>query len=127
MEDLYIYKTIKEYYSIRKENIPEKVLSLLKNIEPYLKDVSDFLEELQLECSIVMPEDITFQFFQFEFERIINNYKITFRLDCDLEQEFWFTIEDINNNNYIFPEYRRWLLVKSIDSMRKQLRDWTDL
>ena len=88
MEDLYIYKTIKEYYSIRKENIPEKVLSLLKNIEPYLKDVSDFLEELQLECSIVMPEDITFQFFQFEFERIINNYKITFRLDCDLEQEF---------------------------------------
>lgn len=123
MEDLYIYKTIKEYYSIRKENVPEKVLSLLKNVEPYLKDISDFLEELQLECSVVIPEGITYQF---EFERIINNYKITFRLDCDLDQEFWFTIEDINNN-YIFPEYRRWLLVKSIDSMRKQLSDWTDL
>ena len=123
MEDLYIYKTIKDYYSIRKENVPEKVLSLLKNIEPYLKDVSDFLEELQLECSIVMPEGITCQF---EFERIINNYKITFRLDCDLEQEFWFTIEDINNNNYIFPEYRPWILIKHIDSMRQQLRDWID-
>lgn len=124
MENLYIYKTTKEYYSIRKENVPEKVLSLLKNVEPYLKDISDFLEELQLECSIVMPEGNTHQF---EFERIINNYKITFRLDCDLEQEFWFTIEDINNNNYIFPEYRRWLPVKSIDSMCKQLSDWTDL
>lgn len=124
MEDLYIYKIIEEYFFNKKEKIPGTTLSLLKNIEPYLKDVSDFLKELQLECSIVMPEGITYQF---EFERIINNYKITFRLDCDLEQEFWFTIEDINNNNYIFPEYRRWLLVKSIDSIRKQLLDWTDL
>lgn len=124
MKDLYIYKIVEEYYSIRKENVPKKVLSLLKRVEPYLKDISDFLEELQLECSVVMLESITFQF---EFEHIINNYKITFRLDCNLEQEFWFTIEDIKNNNYIFPEYRRWLLVKSIDSMRKQLSDWTDL
>ena len=124
MEDLYIYKIIEEYFFNKKEKIPGTTLSLLKRVEPYLKDVSDFLKELQLECSIVMPEGITYQF---EFERIINNYKITFRLDCDLEQEFWFTIEDINNNNYIFPEYRRWLPVKSIDSMRKQLRDWTDL
>ena len=123
MKDLYIYKTIKEYYSIKKENVPKKVLSLLKNIEPYLKDISDFLEELQLKCSVAIPDGNTFQF---EFERIINNYKITFRLDCDLEQEFWFTIEDINNNNYIFPEYRRWLPVKSIDLMRKQLSDWID-
>lgn len=124
MEDLYIYKTIKDYYLLKSENIPQNTLSLLKNIESYLKDISDFLEELQLECSVARPTSITCQF---EFERIINNYKITFRLDCDLEQEFWFTIEDINNNNYIFPEYRRWLPVKSIDSMRKQLLDWTDL
>ena len=125
MEDLYIYKIIEKYFFNKKEKIPGVVLSLLKNIEPYLKDVSDFLEELQLECPIVMPDG---NISQFEFERIINNYKITFRLDCDLEQEFWFTIEDINNNNnYIFPEYRRWLPVKSIDSMRKQLSDWTDL
>ena len=124
MKDLYIYKIVEKYFFNRKEKIPGVVLSLLKNVKPYLNDVSDFLEELQLECSIVMPEGITYQF---EFERIINNYKITFRLDCDLEQEFWFTIEDINNNNYIFPEYRRWIPVESIDSMRKQLSDWTDL
>ena len=124
MKDLYIYKIVEKYFFNRKEKIPGVVLSLLKNVKPYLNDVSDFLEELQLECSIVMLEGITYQF---EFERIINNYKITFRLDCDLEQEFWFTIEDINNNNYIFPEYRRWIPVESIDSMRKQLSDWTDL
>ena len=124
MEDLYIYKTIKDYYLLKSENIPQNILSLLKNIESYLKDISDFLEGLQLECSVAMPEGITYQF---EFERIINNYKITFRLDCDLEQEFWFTIEDINNNNYIFPEYKTWILVERIDLIRTQLSDWTDL
>ena len=124
MEDLYIYKTIKDYYLLKSENIPQNILSLLKNIESYLKDISDFLEELQLECSVAMPEGITYQF---EFERIINNYKVTFRLDCDLEQEFWFTIEDINNNNYIFPEYKTWILVERIDLIRTQLSDWTDL
>ena len=123
MEDLYIYKIVEEYYSIRKEKIPKEVLSLLKRVEPYLKDISNFLEELQLECSVVIPKGVTHQF---EFKRAINNYKATFGLDC-VAEEFWFTIEDINNNNYIFPEYRRWLLVKSIDSMRKQLSDWTDL
>ena len=124
MEDLYIYKIIKEYYSLGKKTVPKVALSLLKRVEPYLKDVSDFLEELQLDCSTAMPEGITYQF---EFERIINNYKITFRLDCDLEQEFWFTIEDINNNNYIFPEYKTWILVERIDLIRTQLSDWTDL
>lgn len=123
MEDLYIYKIVEEYFFNKKEKIPVVILSLLKNIEPYLKDVSDFLEELQLECSIVMPKGAIRQF---EFKHIINNYEVKFGLDC-VAKEFWFSIEDINNNNYIFPAYRSWLLVKSIDSMRKQLSDWTDL
>lgn len=83
MDDLYIYKIVEEYYSIKKEKIPKKVLSLLKRVEPYLKDVSDFLEELQLWCSAVILKGVTHQF---EFKRAINNYKATFGLDCVAEE-----------------------------------------
>ena len=83
MDDLYIYKIVEEYYSVKNEKIPKKVLSLLKRVEPYLKDISDFLEELQLECSAVVPKSIMHQF---EFKRAINNYKVTFGLDCVAEE-----------------------------------------
>lgn len=122
MKDLYIYKIVEEYFFNKKEKIPGVVLSLLERVEPYLKDISDFLEELQLECSLVMLEGIAYQF---EFERIINNYKITFRLDCDLGQEFWFSIVDASH--YVFPDHaEHWTSIHNVELLRKQLNDWID-
>ena len=83
MDDLYIYKIVEEYFFNKKEKIPKKVLSLLKRVEPYLKDISDFLEELQLECSVAIPSNVTHQF---EFRRAINNYKVALGLDCVAEE-----------------------------------------
>lgn len=121
MDDLYIYKIVEEYYSIKNEKIPGAALSLLKRVEPYLKDVSDFLEELQLECSIVMPKSIIHQF---EFERIINNYKIKFGLDC-VAEEFWFSIADASHS--VFPDHAvHWISTHNVELLRKQLSDWID-
>ena len=119
MEDLYIYKTIKDYYLLKSKNIPQATLSLLKNIEEYLKDISDFLEELQLECSVVIPKGVTHQF---EFKRIINNYKATFGLDC-VAKEFWFSI--IDASHCVFPEHAvHWISANNVELLRAQLSDW---
>ena len=85
MEDLYIYKQIKEYYALKGEPVPKVAFSLLKKVEPYLKDISDFLEELHLECTVVIPTGVTRQF---EFMRAIDNYIIAFDLDCGPGKEF---------------------------------------
>lgn len=95
MDDLYIYKTIKEYYSIRKENVPKKVLSLLKNVEPYLKDISYFLEALHLQCEEAVPYGYACQF---EFRRTETNYEIRLGLDCE-DSTFYFSIR-INNSDW---------------------------
>lgn len=121
MEDLYIYKIIEEYFFNKKEKIPKKVLSLLKMVEPYLKDISDFLEELQLECSVVILKGVTHQF---EFKRIINNYKATFGLDC-VAKEFWFSICDASH--CVFPDHAvHWISAYNVELLRKQLSDWID-
>ena len=122
MEELYIYKIVEEYFFNKKEKIPKKALSLLKNVEPYLKDISDFLEELQLECYIVIPKSIVRQF---EFKRIINNYKATFGLDC-VAEEFWFSIADASHS--VFPDRAvHWMSTHNVELLRKQLSDWADL
>ena len=121
MDDLYIYKIVEEYYSVKNEKIPKKVLSLLKRVEPYLKDISDFLEELQLECSVVIPKGVTHQF---EFKRIINNYKATFGLDC-VAEEFWFSIADARH--CVFPDHAvHWISTHNVELLHKQLNDWID-
>lgn len=121
MDDLYIYKIVEEYYSIKNEKIPKKVLSLLKRVEPYLKDISDFLEELQLECYVTIPKGVTHQF---EFKRAINNYKVTFGLDC-VAEEFWFSIADASH--CVFPDHAvHWTSTHNVELLRKQLSDWID-
>ena len=121
MEELYIYKIVEEYFFNKKEKIPKKVLSLLKNTEPYLKDISDFLEELQLECSVVVPKSVIHQF---EFKRIINNYKATFGLDC-VAEEFWFSLADASHS--VFPDRAvHWLPINSVELLRKQLNEWAE-
>lgn len=121
MEDLYIYKTIKEYYSRRGIIMPRKILSLLENAEPYLKDISDFLEELHLECTVVIPTGATRQF---EFMRTIDNYIIAFDLDCGSGKEFWFIVK---SDHYVFPEHDpRWLPINSIELLRKRFNSWVE-
>lgn len=121
MEDLYIYRTIKDYYLLKSENIPQNTLSLLKNIESYLKDISDFLEELQLECSAARPTSITRQF---EFERIINNYKATFELDCE-EMTFYFSIKIKNNFRTVYhTDY--WVELSNIKQEIENFKKWTE-
>ena len=121
MEDLYIYKIVEEYFFNRKEKIPGTTLSLLKNVEPYLKDISDFLEELQLECSAARPTSITCQF---EFERIINNYKVTFSLDCE-EMTFYFSIK-IKNNFRIVYHTDYWVDLFNIKQEIENFKKWVE-
>ena len=121
MEDLYIYKTIKEYYSIRKENVPEKVLSLLKNIEPYLKDISDFLEALHLQCEGVFPDGFIRQF---EFRCTETNYMIWLALDCK-ERTFYFSIK-INNSDWSVYHTNNWVDLSNIKQEIENFKKWIE-
>lgn len=121
MEDLYIYKTIKDYYLLKSKNIPQNTLSLLKNIESYLKDVSDFLEELQLECFAVIPKAVTHQF---EFWRTETNYRISLYLDCK-DSTFYFFIKTNNSRGAVYhTDY--WVELSNIKQEIENFKKWTE-
>lgn len=121
MEDLYIYKTIKDYYLLKSENIPQNTLSLLKNIESYLKDISDFLDALHLQCEGVFPDGFIRQF---EFRRTEANYRIRLNLDCK-ERTFYFSIK-INNSDWSVYHTNHWVDLSNIKQEIEKFKKWVE-
>lgn len=121
MEDLYIYKTIKDYYLLKSENIPQNILSLLKNIESYLKDISDFLDALHLQCEGVFPDGFIRQF---EFRRTEANYMIWLTLNCK-ERTFYFAIK-INNSDRSVYHTNYWVDLSNIKQEIKKFKKWVE-
>lgn len=125
MKDLYIYKTIKDYYLLKSENIPQNTLFLLKNIESYLKDISDFLGALHLQCEGVFPDGRSRQF---EFGRTEIKYKIRLALDCK-DSTFFFAIK-INNSDW--SAYRSvyrtdyWVDLSNIKQEIENFKKWVE-
>ena len=52
MNDLYIYKTIEDYFYSYNQDIDKKALNKLENVSSHIEDISNFLEELHLSCVI---------------------------------------------------------------------------
>lgn len=121
MEDLYIYKTIKDYYLLKSENIPQNILSLLKNIESYLKDISDFLDALHLQCKGVFPDGYTHQF---EFRCAETNYMIWLALNCK-KRIFCFSIR-INNSDWSVYHTNHWVDLSNIKQEIEKLKKWVE-
>ena len=120
MEDLYIYKTIKDYYLLKSENIPQNTLSLLKNIESYLKDISDFLYALHLQCEGVFPDG---RIHQFEFWRTEANYRIRLDLNCK-DSTFYFFIK--TNNNWTAYRTDYWVDLSNIKQEIENFKKWVE-
>lgn len=121
MEDLYIYKTIKDYYLLKSENIPQNILSLLKNIESYLKDISDFLDVLHLQCEGVFSDGVPCQF---EFWRTEANYRIRLALDCK-DRTFYFSIKIKNNFRAVYhTDY--WVDLSNIKQEIEKFKKWVE-
>lgn len=121
MEDLYIYKTIKDYYLLKSENIPQNTLSLLKNIESYLKDISDFLDVLHLQCEEVVSYGYTREF---EFGRTETNYRIRLALDCK-DSAFYFSIR-INNGDWSPYHTDYWVDLSNIKQEIENFKKWVE-
>lgn len=124
MKDLYIYKIIKDYYLLKSKNIkniPQGTLSLLKNIESYLKDISDFLDALHLQCEEVVPAGFACQF---EFGRTETNYRIRLLLDCE-DRTFYFSIK-VNNDYRDVYHTDYWVELSNIKQEIENFKKWVE-
>lgn len=131
MNDLYIYKTIEDYFYLHyshNQDIDKKALVLaldkLENVSSHIEDISNFLEELHLSCVIYYPYGATFNF---EFCKIIDNsYQLFFDLDC-LNKGFRFYIDDARGSVVYLPSHRyTWHKITGLKQEIKKFNDWLE-
>lgn len=124
MNDLYIYKTIEDYFYSHNQDIDKKALDKLENVSSHIEDISNFLEELHLSCVIYSPYGASFNF---EFCKIIDNsYQLFFDLDC-LNKGFRFYIEDARARVVYPPSHRyTWHKITRLKQEIKKFNDWLE-
>ena len=121
MNDLYIYKTIEDYFYSYNQDIDKKALDKLENVSSHIEDISNFLEELHLSCVIYSLYGVTFDF---EFCKIIDNsYQLFFDLDC-LNKRFRFYIEDARGS-VVYPPSHRYTWHK-ITTIKQEIKKFID-
>lgn len=124
MNDLYIYKTIEDYFYSHNQDIDKKALDKLENVSSHIEDISNFLEELHLSCVMYSPYGAAFNI---EFCKIIDNsYQLFFDLDC-LNKGFRFFIEDAHGS-VVYPSSRRytWHKITGLKQEIKTFYDWLE-
>ena len=124
MNDLYIYKTIEDYFYSHNQDIDKKALDKLENVSSHIEDISNFLEELHLSCVIYSPYGTAFNF---EFCKIIDNsYQLFFDLDC-LNKAFRFYIEDARARIVYPPSHKyTWHKITGLKQEIKKFIDWLE-
>ena len=124
MQDLYIYKTIEDYFYSHYQNIDKKALDKLEKVSSHIEDISNFLEELHLSCVIYSPYGAAFNF---EFYKIIDNsYQLFFDLDC-LNKGFRFYIKDARGSIVYPPSHQyTWHKIIGLKQEIKTFYDWLE-
>lgn len=135
MNNLYIYKTIEDYFYSHNQDIDKKALDKLENVSSHIEDISNFLEELHLSCVIYNPYGTASNViynpygtaFNFEFCKIIDNsYQLFFDLDC-LNKGFRFYIEDARASVVYPPSHRyTWHKITRLKQEIKKFMDWLE-
>lgn len=121
MNDLYIYKTIEDYFYSHNQDIDKKALDKLENVSSHIEDISNFLDALHLQCEWVRPDGAAFNF---EFCKIIDNsYQLFFDLDC-LNKAFRFFIEDAHGSVVYPPSY--WYTWHKITRLKQEIKTFND-